>query len=107
MSGEFINRHHEELRLEFYDPDNEAFPIPLRYVDVMGQTQTSITNQCLLLSMIFGPKRRVSIFLRSGLGLQDSSSYVQDFLKDTSGKMKDLRKSKRLTDQTVYGFNHG
>ena len=44
MSGEFIRRHHEELRLKFYDPDNETFPIPLEYVDVMRQTQTNINH---------------------------------------------------------------
>ena len=40
----FIYRHHEELRLKLYDPDHETFPIPLKYVDVMRQTQTSINN---------------------------------------------------------------
>ena len=86
MSGEFIYRHHEEHRLKLYDPDNETFPIPLKYVDVMRQTQTSIKRCSLnLSSMIYVPERRVSIFLRSGLGLQDSRSYVQGFLKDTSG----------------------
>ena len=35
VSGEFIERHHEEPRLKFYDPDNETFPIPLKYFDVM------------------------------------------------------------------------
>ena len=30
-----------------------------------------------------GLKRRVSIFLRFGLGLRDSRSYAEDFLKDT------------------------
>ena len=44
MSGEIIYRHHEELGLKFYDPDSEAFPIPLKYVDVMRQIQTSINN---------------------------------------------------------------
>ena len=40
----FIDRHHEEPRLKYYDPLTETFPIPLRYVDVMRQTQTSINN---------------------------------------------------------------
>ena len=44
MSGEFIYRHHEEHRLTSYDPDNETYPIPLKYADVMRQTQTSINN---------------------------------------------------------------
>ena len=57
------NRRFVVHRLKLHDPENETFPIPLKYVDVMRQTQTSIIlNQ---LSMIHGPKRRVSIFLRN------------------------------------------
>ena len=44
MSGEFIYRHHEEPRLMLYDSDNETFPIALKYVGVMRQTQKSIIN---------------------------------------------------------------
>ena len=44
MSGEFIYRHHEEPRLKFYDPDNETFSIPLKYVNVMRQTLTSTNH---------------------------------------------------------------
>ena len=51
-------------------------------------------NMC---SMTRGPKREVSICLRSGSGLQDSRSCVQDFLKNTTGSMKDSRRSKRLS----------
>ena len=40
----FIYWHHEEPCLKLYDPDNETFPIPLKYVGVMRQTQTSINN---------------------------------------------------------------
>ena len=95
MCGDSIYRHHNELLLQFYDQNNETFPIPLKDVDVVRQTHTSISKVSEY--MINGPKRRVPIFLRSGLGLQDSRSYVQDFLKDTSGKMEDLRRSKRTT----------
>ena len=49
----------------------------------------------------------MSIFLRSGLGLQDSRSYVQGFLKYTSGYMKDLRKSRTRPDQTENGLKLG
>ena len=55
MSGEFIYRRHENHRLKLYDPGNETFPIPLKYVDAMRQTQTSI-QRCS-----YGPERRVSI----------------------------------------------
>ena len=44
MSGEFNYRHHEEPRLKLYDRDNETFPTPSKYVDVMRQTQTRINN---------------------------------------------------------------
>ena len=49
----------------------------------------------------------VSLFLRSGLELQGSRSYVEGFLKDTHGLMKDPRKFKRPPDQTVHGFMLG
>ena len=45
MSGEFIYRHHEELRLKRYDSDIQTFLIPLKYVDVMRQTQTNIKSR--------------------------------------------------------------
>ena len=32
----------KKSRLKLYEQDNETFPIPLKYVDVMRQTQTSI-----------------------------------------------------------------
>ena len=37
MCGDFTYRYHEEQRLKLYDPDNETFPIPLKYVDVKRQ----------------------------------------------------------------------
>ena len=40
MSREFMYRHHEEPHLKFYDP----FLIPLKYVDAMRRTQTSVNN---------------------------------------------------------------
>ena len=30
--------------LKLYDPDNETFPIPVKYVDLMRQTQTSTNS---------------------------------------------------------------
>ena len=42
----FIYRHHEDTRLKLCDTDNETFPIPVKYADVMRQTQTSIKNVC-------------------------------------------------------------
>ena len=36
-NGEFLYRHHEEPRLKLYDPDNETFPIPLKYVEDLSE----------------------------------------------------------------------
>ena len=79
MSRKYISRPHEEVRLKLYDSDDETFPIPLKYIDVMRQIQTS------------------------GLGLQDSKSYVQDYLKDSNGYMEDPRKSQIVPYLTVNG----
>ena len=42
MGGEFIYQHREEPHS--YHPDDETFPIPLKYGDVMRQIQTSLNN---------------------------------------------------------------
>ena len=39
-----IYQHHEEPRLKLYDPENETCPIPLKYVGVTRQTQTSTNS---------------------------------------------------------------
>ena len=44
MCGEFINRLHEEPRLKLYDPGNESFSIPMKYADLLRQSQTIINT---------------------------------------------------------------
>ena len=44
MTGECTYRHHEEFRLKLYHTENETSPIPLKYVDAVRQTQTSVFN---------------------------------------------------------------
>ena len=36
IQGDFIHRHHNELRVQLYVPKEETFPIPLKYIDVAG-----------------------------------------------------------------------
>ena len=38
------NSRWRRTSVEAYDPDHKIFPIPLKYVDVMRQTQTSVNN---------------------------------------------------------------
>ena len=82
VSGEFIYRTNEELRLKFYDPGNETIldPIELRRRDETKLRRVK-TMSLKISTMTCGPKQKVSIFQRSGLGVQDSRSYVQDLLK--------------------------
>ena len=42
ISGNFINRHHVEPRLELYSPREESFPVPLKYIDVSRTIQTNV-----------------------------------------------------------------
>ena len=40
MSGNFKNRHHVEPRVKLYQPREESFPVPLKYIDVSKTTRT-------------------------------------------------------------------
>ena len=42
MSGNFIYRHHVELRVKLYSPREESFPIPVKYIDVSRTTHTNL-----------------------------------------------------------------
>ena len=42
ISGDFIYRHHLELRVKLYVPREETFPIPLTYIDVTRTTDTTL-----------------------------------------------------------------
>ena len=44
ITGDFIYRHHVELRVKLYVPREESFLIPLKYIDVAGNTSTSLDN---------------------------------------------------------------
>ena len=41
ISGDFIYRHHVELRVKLHVPTEESFPIPLKYIDVIRTTDTT------------------------------------------------------------------
>ena len=42
MSGNFIFRHHVELRVKLFSPREESFPIPLKYVDASRTIRTNL-----------------------------------------------------------------
>ena len=42
IQGDFIYRHHNETRVQLYVPQEETFPIPLKYIDVAGSTHTDL-----------------------------------------------------------------
>ena len=35
IQGDFIHRHHSELKVQLYVPREQSFPIPLKYIDVI------------------------------------------------------------------------
>ena len=42
MSGNFIYRHHVELRVKLDSPREESIPVPLKYIDVSRTTHTNL-----------------------------------------------------------------
>ena len=42
ITGDFIYRHHVEPRVKLYVPRKESFLIPLKYIDVVRTTHTSL-----------------------------------------------------------------
>ena len=40
--GDFIYRHHFEPRVKLYVPQEQTFPIPMKYIDVTRTTHTSL-----------------------------------------------------------------
>ena len=42
IQGDFINRHHNEPRVQLYVPTEETFIIPLEYTDVTRSTHTDL-----------------------------------------------------------------
>ena len=42
FSGDFIYRHHVEPKVKLHMPREESLPIPLKYIDVTRNTQTSL-----------------------------------------------------------------
>ena len=42
MSGNFIYRHHVEPRVKLFSPEEQSFPIPLKYMDVSTTTRTNL-----------------------------------------------------------------
>ena len=42
IHGDFIHRHHNEPRVQFYVPKEETFPIPLKCIDATRSTYTDL-----------------------------------------------------------------
>ena len=42
ITGDFICRHHVEPRVKLYMPNEESFPIPLKYIDVARTARTTL-----------------------------------------------------------------
>ena len=44
MQGDMLIRHHRQQRLQLFVPDDQNLPIPLKYIDVTRQTETSLES---------------------------------------------------------------
>ena len=73
MSGNFIYRHHVELRVKLYSPREESFPIPHKYIDVSRTTHTNLDVK---------QERRIDDYWNID-GSRDSSDYWTGFTQFT------------------------
>ena len=73
----------------------------------MRQTQTSFNNVSEQIINDLWTEAKGLDLSEEWTGVQDSRSYVQGFLMDTSVEMEDQRKSQRPQDQTAYGQKLG
>ena len=62
IQGDFIYRHHIEPRVQLYVPQEESFPIPLKYIVVIRSTHTDLyiaeENELTTTSLNETPSRR-------------------------------------------------
>ena len=54
LQGDFIGRHHNEPRVEFYVPKEQTFPIPLKCTDVTKSIHTDLDVMQENVSMTIG-----------------------------------------------------
>ena len=86
MSGNFTYRHHQDLRVTLYEPDENTFPVPLKYIHVMRQKETDIDNVSeSAINNMWTENKNVRLFLKNGQEQPDSKSFVHDFLKEMHG----------------------
>ena len=47
MEGDFTYRHHVQPRVQLYVPEEESFPLPLKYIDVTRtHTNLDVLQEC-------------------------------------------------------------
>ena len=63
MSGDFVHRHHEIPRLTLCVPTEEVVPIPMKYVDVVGQTRCCRAHSERLLELYVHRKSQLFLFV--------------------------------------------
>ena len=61
VQGDFFYRHHNEPRVQLYVPEEETFPIPLKYIDVARSTHTGLDVMQESVFMIIGTSTRTEV----------------------------------------------
>ena len=135
IQGDFICRHHNELRVQLCAPKEETFPLPLKYVDVTRSTYwfgRHARKTCWwLLECRFEQKfvgflekwsgHHASIrywwwecrFEQKFVGFLESIHKIHSVERETSqtedmcGPGGEWQKCKRLRDQIMYGLKYG
>ena len=107
IQGDFIYRQHNEPRVQLRVPKEEAFLIPLKYID---WTRTTHTDQDVMqenVLMTTGMSTRTEVCRILGKDSQSSLYRKRDLPEDVCGPGGGWQKFKRLWDQIMYGLKYG
>ena len=97
MSANFVYRHHVEPRVKLYVTRKESFPIPLKYIDVTGATNTSLDVTLQKTSTIFGTLLEIENCQIRGQVSQVSPYSKKNHKMDFHGPGRDWKENKRTS----------
>ena len=108
MSGDLITRWHRTPRLKMYVPDENTFPIPLKYIDVVRTTITDLEIMMMDASMTFGQKKMVIVnCLPVGWVVRHSLCYDHSCQTEWNGYWDVLLVFKNQADQKTFSQRYG
>ena len=103
ITGDFICHQHVESRVKLYVPREQSFLIPLKYIDLAGNADTSLDVLMEKILMITGAWKKKENYQMQGQVSQDLFCWTNGHLTDIHGPEGDWWRNKRPQDPTMCG----